>query len=228
MIFAAGIGTRMHPLTLRSPKSLLKINNKPLLHFALELALTHPFKKIVINSHYFAEQVKFSVDQFIKIHKKENLPEIIVIYEPLLLETGGGVKNASKNFPDSIFTLNSDSIILSNKKNPFEQMSKLWDPVLMDFLLLVHATKEVKGHCQGDFSLDKDGKLSYNNHEKTYTYTGLQILKPSIISQVPEKKFSLSRFYIDEQQRIYGTVNSGGFYHFSSPKDIEDFALSTS
>ena len=89
MLFAAGLGNRMRHLTENSPKTLLPILGKPILHHALELCKSYPFKKIVINTHYLSKQVKESIEEFKKANP--DMPEIVVVYEEELLETGGAI-----------------------------------------------------------------------------------------------------------------------------------------
>ena len=92
MIFAAGYGKRMQHLRTASPKPLIPILGTPILHYVLHLALTHPFKRIVINTHYCHQQIVDSINEF-KIQHVVNA-EIILIHEPHLLETGGEIENA--------------------------------------------------------------------------------------------------------------------------------------
>ena len=64
MLFAAGFGSRMKHLTENSPKSLIPVLGKPILHYALDLCKTFPFKKIVINTHYLPEKINSSLDHY--------------------------------------------------------------------------------------------------------------------------------------------------------------------
>ena len=88
MILAAGYGKRMQNLTQTKPKPLLKINNKELLQHNIDFFLSLGCKKIVINTHYLHEQIK----NFIKEYYSDI--NIELIYEDILLNTGGGIKNA--------------------------------------------------------------------------------------------------------------------------------------
>ena len=143
MLFAAGLGNRMRHLTENSPKTLLPILGKPILHHALELCRSYPFKKIVINTHYLSKQVEKSIEDF----KEENpdMPQIVIVYEEELLETGGAVKNAHNILGDEpIFTLNTD-IVLRAEYNIFEFMLKNRDKYKMDFLLLMQPYEDSVG-----------------------------------------------------------------------------------
>lgn len=224
IIFAAGRGSRMNHITETIPKSLVPILGKPILYYLLELTLTYPFKKIIINSHYLHEQIAFFIEEFKKAHV--NIPEIIVIYEPILLETGGAIKNAQQFLGNNpIFTFNSDIIIRSNE-NLFESMLSQWQPSKMDFLLLVQNFDKAVGYKgNGDFELLDDGRLdrpSIPGHY-SYIYAGLQILKPNLISQNPSQIFSLRQYYINNNNNVYGAVvEDYKWYHATRPEDIID------
>ncbi|MDC0865044.1 nucleotidyltransferase family protein [Rickettsiaceae bacterium] len=221
MLFAAGLGNRMRHLTENSPKTLIPILDKPILHYALELCASYPFKKIVINTHYMHEKINESIEEFKLIHP--DFPEIVIIYEEELLETGGGVKNAINELGDKpIFTLNTD-IVLKSKENIFEYMLSKWSPERMDFLLLMQQYEKSVGYSgRGDFDLDSNGGLIRPDKEENYqyVYTGLQILKPERIARHPLKIFSLREYYLNSE-RVIGIESKGiKWYHVTNPEDI--------
>jgi len=221
MLFAAGLGNRMRHLTENSPKTLIPILDKPILHYALELCASYPFKKIVINTHYMHEKINESIEEF-KL-TRPNFPEIVIIYEEELLETGGGVKNAINELGDKpIFTLNTD-IVLKSKENIFEYMLSKWSPERMDFLLLMQQYEKSVGYSgRGDFDLDSNGGLIRPDKEENYqyVYTGLQILKPERIARHPLKIFSLREYYLNSE-RVIGIESKGiKWYHVTNPEDI--------
>ena len=97
MILAAGYGKRMKNLTELKPKPLLKINNKELLRHNIDFFINLGCKKIVINTHYLHDQIQNFIEEY---YSNRNIQ---LIYEPTLLNTGGGIKNAirvlgNKNF----------------------------------------------------------------------------------------------------------------------------------
>src|SRR5436309_1399840 len=95
MILAAGLGTRLRPLTLTSPKALVKINGVPMIEFVLKKLIEIGIKEIVINTHHFAEQIE-------KYFTENNFPvKINFVYEKKILGTGGGIKNASRYLKDT-------------------------------------------------------------------------------------------------------------------------------
>ena len=226
MIFAAGKGTRMQALTADLPKSLITIAGTSILHHSLTHAISYPFKKIIINSHYLHSQIHESIADFKSKHQHLKLPEIIEIYEPDLLETGGAVKNAlSLLGNEPIFTLNSDVIIRSNS-NVFGYLNQQWNPKLMDFLLLLQPFEKAIGYKgDGDFELLSNGQVSrvaiadhYN-----YMYAGLSIVKPAMIAENTARALSLKDYYL-ACEGVYGACVPGdGFkwYHATTPEDVQ-------
>jgi MurNAc alpha-1-phosphate uridylyltransferase len=221
MLFAAGFGNRMRHLTENNPKTLITILEKPILHHALDLCKSYPFKKVVINTHYLHKQIEKSIEEYRE--NNPNFPEIEVVYEEELLETGGAVKNA-KNLlgKGPIFTLNTD-VILRSERNIFEDMVKKWDARKMDFLLLMQPYKNAIGYSgHGDFDLDSMGKLNrpdkQGNYE--YMYAGLQILKPELIAKHPLKIFSLREYYLNSERVIGLKAKDVRWYHATTPEDI--------
>lgn len=228
MLFAAGFGSRMRHLTNNQPKSLIKVLEKPILHYSLELCKKYPFKRIIINTHYLHEQIFNSIYDFQK--NNPDFPKINIIYEEELLETGGAIKNISDIVGDKhIFTLNTDTIIQS-KHNLFQAMCRKWDPKVMDFLLLMQPIDKTVGYTGlGDFELDQNNKIIKPDIEGSYSYiyAGLQILKPEIIYQHPLNIFSLREYHLNNPN-VYGTVvDKIKWYHATRPEDIVDieFAL---
>lgn len=226
MLFAAGLGNRMRHLTENNPKTLIPILGKPILHHALELCKDYPFKKIVINTHYLNKQVEKSIQDFKKTNT--NLPEIVIIYEEELLETGGAIKNAHTTLGNEpIFTLNTD-IVLRAEYNIFEFMLKKWDKDKMDFLLLMQPYENSVGYSgHGDFDLDLDGKLIRPDKQGDYAYmyAGLQILKPTQIVKHPLRIFSLREYYLNSDKVIGLPAPDARWYHASRPEDIIDIEM---
>lgn len=94
MILAAGLGTRLQPLTLDRPKALLEVEGVPLLGLVLARLSQHGFTNIVVNAHHFADQIVAFLDEFQKRSTNRRLT-LAVSRETRLLDTGGGVQNAA-------------------------------------------------------------------------------------------------------------------------------------
>ncbi len=122
MILAAGYGKRMKNLTKSKPKPLLKINNKELLRHNIDFFINLGCKKIVINTHYLHGQIK----NFIKENYSNR--NIKLTYEPTLLNTGGGIKNALSFLGDKNFLVTNADILWKNEN---KKISKLYDRLIV-------------------------------------------------------------------------------------------------
>ncbi len=133
MILAAGFGKRMLPLTKKIPKPLIKIGPKNLLERTIELLIKIGIDEIIINTHHLSKEI----DNFLE-HQNYQI-SISAIKEEVLLDTGGGILNATKNFKDDpFFVLNPDTIW---NKNYYEELKILENSYLKNnkpILLLVN------------------------------------------------------------------------------------------
>ena len=221
MLFAAGLGSRMKHLTENNPKSLIPILGNPILYYALDLCKSYPFKRIVINTHYLHEKVTNFIEEFRK--NNPDFPEIIIVYEEELLETGGAIKNAIEFLGDGpIFTLNTD-IIIKSQKNIFESMQSAWSHERMDFLLLIQEYENIENYSGlGDFDLGSDGTLIKSDKKShyDYIYAGLQILKPQEIMRHSLKIFSLREYYLNSNRAKGMPAIDVKWYHATKPDDL--------
>ena len=155
MLLAAGLGTRMRPLTAHRPKPLVPVAGKPLLDHALDRLAESGVERVVVNVHYLAEQVEAHLAD-------RHAPEIIVSDErALLLETGGGVARALPLLADDRFLIvNSDNLWVDGPVNAVRLLAERWKDAAMDALLLVLPLARANNHGGvGDFHLDPAGRL---------------------------------------------------------------------
>ncbi len=216
MIFAAGFGTRMGALTKNCPKPLIKVANKPLISYSLQLARDAGLRRIVVNSHYHAEQL----ETYLSGHS-----DITVVREtPDILETGGGLRNALPQLNSNpVFTLNSDMIWTG--ENPLTALVKGWDPAKMDALLMLIPTQNIEQNTSpGDFYLDNAGRIDWRGDRPTapFMYTGAQIIKTDLLRSFEQKCFSLTAVWdrMIQARRAFGLVHSGGWVDIGQPERI--------
>jgi MurNAc alpha-1-phosphate uridylyltransferase len=217
LVFAAGFGTRMGGLTKSTPKPLLNVAAKPLIDYALELVQDANIKNIVVNVHYLPEQIE--------AHLASN-PNVKTLREaPDVLETGGGLKNALPLLGNGpVITLNSDAIWTG--ENPLKLLVNNWNPETMDALLLLVPTYKAQEHrgC-GDFMLSQDLRLTRRGNAQSapYVYTGAQIIKTELLSEVKETSFSLNLLWdkMLKSKRAFGVVHEGGWVDVGRPEGIQ-------
>jgi MurNAc alpha-1-phosphate uridylyltransferase len=220
MVLAAGLGTRMRPLTDDRPKPLLPLEGRSLLHHAMDRLRDAGMSRLVVNSHWFAEQVTDAVAAY------GASPPPTVLRETVLLETGGGVKAALPHLgADPFVVVNGDAFWLDGPNAALRRMAAAFDPDEMDALLLLVRTSQVDGETgRGDFLLDPLGRARRPKEREIapYLFGGVQILTPSLFEGMPEGPFSLNLVYdrAIENGRLFGLVHDGAWFHLSTPRDL--------
>jgi len=151
MILAAGFGKRIHPLTLKHPKPLLKIGNKTLLSNTINFLKLFGIKQAVINVHYLGEQIIDYINR-----NQFNLTINIVKEKDKILNTGGGVLNAIQYFSHEPFLIiNPDTIWNSHYLKELKLMEKSFfeNKKSKCSLLVVNKEKSFDQSFKGDFNL---------------------------------------------------------------------------
>ena len=152
MILAAGFGTRMKPLTLKTPKPLIKVGNKNLLERSINLLENHGVEQIIINVHHLADQIEKFVFNF-----KSKAKITISNEKNLLLDTGGGVKEGTRIFDENpFFVINPDTLWSSQYLAEIKSLEKIYFEHKKPCLLLVNKTLSLDTSFGGDFNLDNN------------------------------------------------------------------------
>ncbi len=212
LILCAGFGKRLNPITLKTPKPLLKIKNLTLLERCIKLIKLLGIKKILINTFYLKEQIY----EFVKNHKIE--VEIKVIDDGNdILDTGGGVLNLiSKSEEQDFLVFNPDTLWNKNYLNEINNMIDLhFDKKFRNTLLLIKKNLSFDKELSGDFDLNEN-LISQN--QKNYIYTGCQILNKSIFKDRNINKFSITNVWLDliKNNQLSGYESKLQFYHASN------------
>ena len=191
MILAAGFGTRMESLTKNIPKPLLKINNSTLLTNTINFFNNLGCNKFIINTHYLHENF---IDYINLKHSKKN---IYLIYEPQILETGGGVKNSLKYFDSKNFLVtNADIYWDASNTNDVNKFINIIDQFESYFLLLSNQKKTIGiERAYGDFVLDNGYVRRWIEGDPVIFFSGLQILNPKIFEKFESNKFSMNKIW---------------------------------
>jgi len=218
MILAAGLGTRMQPLTLEKPKPLLEVGGRTMLDHALDKLVAAGIKRAVVNTFYLAEQIEAHLSSRRDI-------EIVISRETELLDTGGGIKNALRHFDAPFFVLNADLPWMDGTEPSLKNMTEAWNASTMDALLLLMPTSKARGfEPKGDFVLEKDGRVWRKNAQppRPYVWISAQILKPELFAKIPDKIFSNNKIWDDAEARgkLFGLEHTGTCYHVGTPQDL--------
>lgn len=224
-ILAAGLGTRMRPLTDGTPKPLITARGKPLLQWTIDRFVSYGVNNIVINAHYKSEQITEYVE---KAQQENPRVKFQVSYEEDRLETGGGVLHALNNnlLPndESFFVSGSDVVISGN--NHLQLLEESWNDDLAG-LLLLQKTSEAWGYeGEGDFELSDNGEIKFAK-PSDYVFTTTQILHPRVFQESLVKEqgaaFPLNVLYKNFTQSFQGVANHGSYYHIGTVEDLEKF-----
>ncbi len=211
MLFAAGFGTRMGPLTKNRPKPLIPVGGCTLLDHALAQADAAGIRRIVANLHYLPDQIRRHLSA---------RPDIMFSDETdTILETGGGLRHALPLLGQGpVFTLNTDAVWTGT--NPVAELRDAWRPDRMDGLLLLVPHEAATGHTgPGDFDLDPDGRI---RRGQGHVYTGAGIVRTEGLATIGEDAFSLNRLWNDMAAagRLCGTIHRGGWCDVGQPESI--------
>lgn len=211
MLFAAGLGTRMAPLTDNLPKPLIAVGGLALIDHALRQIDAAGVAHIVVNLHYKPELIRAHL-----AHRKD----IVFADETAaLLETGGGLKSALPLLLGSaVYTMNTDAVWTGG--NPLSELGADWDADRMAaLLLLVHRDQAFGYQGMGDFDLGTDGRLRRGG---PYVYTGAQIIERAPVGRVTDRAFSLNLVWdaLITEGRLFGILHKGGFCDVGRPDSI--------
>ena len=208
MLFAAGMGTRMAPLTTDRPKPLICVAGRALLDHALDLTDVPQVGRRVVNVHYKAGMVRAHLAG----------RDVAISAEDPLLETGGGLRHALPLLgAGPVMTLNTDAVW--HGPNPLAQLAAAWQPQ-MEALLLLVPPAQVAGHVgKGDFAIAPDGRLT---RAPAQIYTGAQIMRTDRLGDVPQDAFSLNLIWNEMAQRggLYGISYDGRWCDVGRPDCI--------
>ena len=219
MVLSAGLGLRMRPITDRIPKPLVSVAGRTLLDRALDHYAEAGLARVVVNTHYLADQIAAHV-------KGRTRPEIALAHEPVLLETGGGVLNALPLLGEApFFVANSDALWLNGPIPALTRLARAWNGAAMDALLLVSIIPGTLGYDgRGDFFMDPAGRLRRRAERDVapFLFTGVQILHPRLFAGEAPGKFSLNRVYDKALAagRLYGLRHDGAWYHVGDPEGL--------
>ncbi|HYG26203.1 MAG TPA: nucleotidyltransferase family protein, partial [Caulobacteraceae bacterium] len=213
LVLAAGLGTRMRPLTNDRPKALVEVGGRALIDHVLDRLADAGVETAVVNVHAFADRLEGHL-------AARRAPRIVISDErACLLETGGGLKKARALVGEEpILVANIDSVWLEDGVSAIEALTAAWDPARMDAcLLLARLDRSIGFDGSGDFFLEGDGRLTFRGESPSapFAYMGLHITKPQIVDGEGEGAFSLAPLWrqMAEEGRLHGAVMDGFWMH---------------
>jgi len=241
MLLAAGLGTRLRPLTETMPKCMAQVAGRALLERGLDMLAGAGAKRVVINAHYLADMLIAFIEKI-----RPNYPmEILVSDErDKLLDSAGGIIKALPLLGDEPFlVLNSDSFWAEKPmgKN-FRRLAAEFNPEAQDMLLLTLPRDKALLPQRGDFIADKTGRLSRADKAKdnpqAVIYAGGMIVNPAIFkdAEAADERSEASKtgrkekitpqslnLYFDRAiaaKRLYGLNLQGQWFSVGSPAEL--------
>lgn len=217
MVLAAGLGTRMRPLTNDRPKALVEVGGRTLIDHMLDRLREQGVNKAVVNVHAFADRLEAH------LAGRADIEIVISDERSELLETGGGLKKARPLLGDDpIWVCNIDSVWIEGATPAMAALARAWDPERTDDCLLLSRMEACLGFDgPGDFFRDDDGGLEHRGARPAapLNYIGVQILKPQVVDGGPDGPFSLMLSWRElmARKRLSGVVMDGFWMHVGDP-----------
>ena len=222
MVFAAGLGTRMRPITNHIPKPLVEIGGRTMLDHMLDRLAEGGVTRAIVNVHHLADQIETHL-------KGRTRPEIVISDErEKLLDQGGGIKKILPLIGDAdFFICNTDAVWIEGPQSAIAAMREAWRPAEMDILLLVAATSGSVGvDWPGDFHMAPGGRLTRRAEREVsaFVYAGVGIMKASLFADAQEDVFRLAPYFFRaaEAGRLHGLRLNGQWLHVGTPEAVEE------
>ena len=231
MVLAAGLGTRMRPLTDDRPKALVEVGGRALIDHMLDRLADAGVETAVVNVHAFADRLEAHLQAR---QATGAAPRIVISDErPQALETGGGIKNALPLLGDGpVWVANIDSVWIEAGLPALDAVAVAWDPNAMDVCLMLAPTAGSLGfHDSGDVFLEDGGAVRFKapGEIAPLVYVGVHICKPAITADGPEGPFSLTPIWkaLAAESRVHGISPEGLWMHVGDPvaRDLAEYKL---
>jgi len=220
MVLAAGLGTRMRPLTDRTPKALVEVGGKALIDHTLDRLAEAGVQTAVVNVHHFA-------DQLVAHLARRALPRVLISDEREgLLDSGGGIAHAAPLLgTDPIWVANIDNVWIERGTSALGALASTWDPATMDICILLAARAHTYGYDRPEgFLRDEAGRLTHSNTPNPlppYNNIGFQILKPELLAG-QTGSFSIVPIWkrLSAEGLLFGAVTDAVIIHVSDPTGV--------
>lgn len=212
MVLAAGLGTRLRPITDTMPKPLVPIAGKPMIDYALDALAEAGVTEAVVNVHHLADQMEAHLAR--RIHPNVQISD----ERAQLMDSGGGLVKGMKLLPRKpLFVMNADLFWVGENKDEPSNLSRLagfFDPARMDIAMLVVRNESTTGHNgKLDFSLGEDARLTRyrGGLPNPVVYAGAFVLAPALLDGAPEGPFGLNASFdkASASGRLFGLELSG-------------------
>jgi len=212
LILCAGFGKRLNPITLNTPKPLLKVKDVSMLERCINLIEKLGIQKILINTFYLKDQFSVFLNS-----KNFNIDIKIIEDGEHILDTGGGIQNMIKDSNEKDFIIfNPDTLWSNNYKDEILKMENMYfAEKLENILLLVNKKFSFDKKLKGDFNLKNN--LINKEVEKEFIYIGCQIIKKKLFIKEKIENYSILEIWNNllDQKKLFGYESQKDFYHLT-------------
>lgn len=213
MLLAAGLGTRLRPVTETVPKPLVPVAGIPLIERIMHNARAEGAKRFVANAHYRADQLLAHFGGLLKVNREDEL-----------LGTGGGVKAALPMLhSDPFFVMNTDAFWPAGSDAPLARMLARYEEADDIVLLCVQPHRATGFGRSHDFCLDPMGRITLD-YGAPVIYAGVALMGRDLFADTPDGAFSLNRLFEAalERESLKGVVLDAPWYHVGDPAALAD------
>ena len=212
LILCAGFGKRLNPITLKTPKPLITINDITLLQNTINLLEKLNIQNIKINTYYLQDQI---VD-FVLKNKMKSKIEIIKDGDKIL-DTGGGIFNLIKSSNEDDFIIfNPDTVWNSNYVEVIKNMIDFYyNKNLNNLLMVVNKNKSFDARFKGDFELKEN--ILFKQKQNNFIYTGCQIINKNLFKNIKDISFSILDIWNQQikKEMLFGYESNENFVHIT-------------
>lgn len=225
MVLAAGLGTRMRPITDTIPKPLVRIGGKPMIDYTLDSLVEAGVEQAAINVHHFADQMEAHLQSY------RGLDILVSDERDALMNSGGGLAKGLKLLDrEPVFVMNADLFWIgepADRPSNLRRLAGFFDAEHMDMALLCVRIEDTTGHNgKNDFSLAADGRLTRYRDDPSnpVVYAGAIVMSPALLDDAPQDAFNLN-IYFDKaiaRGRLFGMMMEGHWLTVGTPDAIDD------
>lgn len=217
MVLAAGLGTRMRPLTLTRPKCLVAVGGRTLMDHMLDRLVAAGVTRVIVNVHAFADMLETH------LRSRKDVEILISDERAQLMDTGGGVRKALPLIGEAPYLhCNTDSLWEEPDGSAIARLVHGFDPETMDARLMLADMECCLGFDgPGDFVMDDRARIALRGPapRAPFAWTGVQVVNPAVVAREPEGVFSFKRIWEKSQAagRLYGAPLGGFWMHVGDP-----------
>lgn len=225
MVLAAGLGTRMRPITDTVPKPLVKIAGRPMIDYVIDVLVEAGVETIAVNVHHHADQMVAHLEA------RKDVNILISDEREQLMNSGGGLAKGLKLLePGPVIVMNADLFWVGEtlgETSNLQTLAAFFNAETMDMALLCVDMDRTTGHNgKKDFNLADNGTLTrYQEGEpRPVVYAGAIAMDTRLLDDAPTDAFNLN-IYFDRaiaQNRLFGLSLSGQWITVGTPDAIED------